>query len=287
MRSFEGNVPFLPGRDLLGGAVLGCLLSISANAPAVDAYDDEAPEVQPEGLSEDEDERSERVGVGLEAGGLEAPEAMPETGDRRNDAERSLDEADEKDAGRGLEFAYLKAEVGYQIVGLATVSNGGLFSKSADVSERSLMFSVGAGMRVLYFTLGARFRRMAAQDFGLWTLGGELGIRVPIGSLEPFGIFEVGYAKVFGLDYASLEPTGEQEEVNVRGMNVRLGGGLDYYFSDSFSVGGQVTGELLFLRRLAKGAPSVCEGQSDCPYDEEGSGVGAGLTTSLVVGLHF
>lgn len=273
-------------RHLSGMFFCGVLLA-TTQAVADDAYDDEAEEIEPEGLSDEQDQSAEKIGNGLSAGGLAAPEAMPETGDRRNDVEKSLDEADEKDAGRGLEFAYLSGEFGYQMVGLTAFSNKQLIADKHHASGGGMMFSVGAGVRVLYFTLGGRFRRSDLGDFGLWTLGSELGLRVPVGSFEPHAGLELGYAKVFGLEMVAPGLAASESTANIRGMNVRVGGGLDYYLSDSFSVGAQITGDLLFLKRAALGGEDVCDGADDCPYDQKGSSIGAAMTTSLVVGLHL
>jgi hypothetical protein len=254
---------------------------------ADDAYDDAADQQQPEEMEQANDPGSEQVGEQLEAGGLAAPEAMPEGGEARNRVEISLDEAEKKDAGRGLEFAYLNGEFGYQNLGLRTLSSKGILADSADANGQGYLFSVGAGVRLLYFTLGGRFRRGRTQDFGLWSLGAELGLRVPMGSFEPYALLELGYAGIFAMSYSSLGLDASGDLQGIGGMNTRVGGGFDYYFSDSFSVGTQLSGQLLFLKRPASEGEPLCSGQEDCPYDEEGSGIGAGMTISVVVGLHF
>lgn len=254
---------------------------------ATDAYDDEVEQQEPEEVEDAHEEGAEQVGGQLEAGGLLAPEAMPEGGEARNQVEISLDEAEKRDAGRGLQFAYLNGEFGYQNLGLRTLSSKGLLAESADANGQGFMFSVGAGVRVLYFTLGGRFRRGRTQDFGLWSLGAELGLRVPIGSFEPYGLLELGYAGVFSMSYSSLGLSASGNLQGMGGMNTRVGGGFDYYFSDSFSMGAQMSGQLLFLKRPASEGEPLCSGEQDCPYDESGSGTGAGMTVSAIVGLHF
>jgi hypothetical protein len=254
---------------------------------ADDAYDDEGEQQQPEEMEHASDPGSEQVGEQLEAGGLQAPEAMPEGGEARNQVEISLDEAEKKDAGRGLEFAYLNGEFGYQNLGLRTLSSKGILADSANANGQGYLFSVGVGLRLLYFTLGGRFRRGRTQDFGLWSVGAEMGLRVPVGNFEPYALLELGYAGIFSMSYSSLGLDASGDLQGIGGMNTRVGGGFDYYLSDSFSVGTQLSGQILFLKRPASEGEPLCQDQDDCPYDESGSGIGAGMTASVLVGLHF
>lgn len=236
----------------------GVVLGASSPTWATDAYDDEQETQLPERDAEDEDK--DRSGDGpLESGGLAAPGTLQEGGDERTEIERELDESDEKDAGRGLEFFWISGEIGFQTLGLTTFSNGGLVADGVTASGSGLEYGGAVGLRLLYFTLGARFRRASLQDFSPWSLVAEGGLRVPLGRFEPYGTLSGGYVAI---------PGGE-ELGSIGGVDLRVGGGLDLYLSDSFSVGACATGDVLFL--AADGASSV----------------GAGLTTSLQLGLHF
>jgi hypothetical protein len=210
-------------------------------------------------LDGDEEEDEEESDGPLESGGLAAPGSLPEGGDQRTDIERELDESESKDAGRGLEFFWISAEIGFQTLGLTTFSNGGLVPEGATASGSGLEYGGALGLRVLYFTLGARFRRATFQDFSPWSVVAEGGLRVPLGRFEPYGTLSGGYAGITGADGGG----------SIGGVDLRLGAGLDLYLSDSFSVGTCATGDLLFLS------------------SDGVSGTGAGLTTSLQLGLHF
>lgn len=256
--------------------LLGTVLFFASRADAGDAYDDDQKAVEPE--AEDVPAGDESEGdESLKAGGLSAPVAMPEAENSQSQIEKDLEEADLKDSGRGLEFVWLNGELGLQVQSLTSLSNRNLAPDQDSTFSSSVLLGAGAGVRVLYFTLGGRFRYAPGPDYNLWSVLGELGLRVPIGSFEPYAVFGVGYSGVTRFETASgaLDPFG--------GVSLRLGGGLEYYLSDSFSVGGSVTGELLFLQRAAA-RDSFC---NDCAYLKEGSGVGTGLVTSLLAGLHF
>jgi hypothetical protein len=255
---------------------LGVAIAFTSTAEAGDAYDDGEKADEPD-VEEPDPQETNEGDESLKAGGLDAPEAMPEAEDSRSDIEKNLDEADQKDSGRGLEFVWLNGELGFQLLSLTSLSNDNLALGENSTFSSSVVLGAGAGIRVLYFTLGGRFRYAPGPNYNVWSLLGELGLRVPLGSFEPHAMLGLGYAGVarFETGSGALDPFG--------GMALRLGGGLDYYLSDSFSVGATVTGEMLFLKRAAA-RDNFC---NDCQYLEEGSGVGTGLVTSLVVGLHF
>ncbi len=64
----------------------------------------------------------------------------------------------------------------------------------------------------------------------------------------------------------------------MNGFDVRGGVGLDVYLSEVFSVGGNLTGEVLVLRKRRFPAPASAL---------TGSSVGGAATLTLVAGLHF
>ncbi len=276
-RPRPSNARRLGAQSCLAPALaLGIVVLSQTPASAGDAYDDDWRAIEPE-IEETDTKESEGADESLKAGGLEAPDAMPEAEDSRSEIEKNLEKADEKDSGRGLEFVWLNGEIGFQLLSLTSLSNNNLVPDRDSTFSSSLELGAGAGIRVLYFTLGARFRYAPGADYNVWSLLGEAGLHIPLGSFEPQVVLGLGYSGVTAFETGSgdLDPFG--------GVALRLGGGLDYYLSDSFSVGARVTGEMLFLKRPAA-RDSFC---NSCGYLEEGSGAGTGLLTSLLVGLHF
>jgi hypothetical protein len=218
----------------------------------------------------------------LEAGGLRPPEAVDSTPPAEPEGqspERELAKADEEDAGRGLEWVWLNVEVGGQHLGLQTLKASSLVdADQVKTTQTGLVYGAGAGVRILVFTVGARFRLGSFEDWRLWTLGAEGGLRIPIGKLEPYFTVGVGYASVGSFANEVAAASGAK----IWGVNARLGGGLDYYLSNTFSVGGSFTGDMLFLSRAG-----VSGGDEAAFYAEDGSAIGAGATLTAVVGLHF
>lgn len=225
----------------------------------------------------------------LEAGGLRPPEAIDSEQQPPPDAqetpERELEEADKEDSGRGLEWFWLNAEVGAQHLGLQTFKANELVdAELVKTTQTGLLYGAGIGVRLLVFTAGVRFRLGSFSDWQLWTLDAEGGLRIPIGSLEPYFTLGAGYASLGS--FSTTAPA--SSKADVKGFNARLGFGIDYYLSNTFSVGGNVSGDLLILSRAAVAeASSSMMGNEATVYAKDGSGIGAGATFTAVVGLHF
>ena len=243
-----------------------------------DAYDDEQTDQFPQAEEQADEERDSKS---ISAGGLKAPEAMPETGQPRSNVERELQESDEKDAGRGLEFAWLDGSFGYQFVSPSAFKDKGLLPELKSSGQSGLAFGGAAGLRILYFSLGARFRFTSAAEFMMWTLGAEASLRIPVGAFEPYVLIGAGYAHIFG-----ARTSDDLLIKKVGGIDLRIGGGLDYYLSRTFSVGAQFAFDALLLKRAVQSS-ELCEDVDGCQYDAKGSAAGLSVTPSLVAGLHF
>lgn len=222
----------------------------------------------------------------LESGGLRPPDAIdggqtPPPDENQPSPEKDLEKADQEDSGRGLEWVWLNAEFGAQHLGLQTLKGDSLVDpKLVKTTQTGMLFGAGLGVRLLVFTVGARFRLGNFSDWQLWTLDAEGGLRIPIGSLEPYVNLAAGYAALGS--FSTSAPTASK--ASVKGFNVRIGVGLDYYVSNTFSVGGNLSGDLLFLSRSAQ---SGATGDEAAVYAKDGSSIGAGTTLTLVAGLHF
>ena len=227
------------------------------------------------------------AGSNLQAGGLKPPEAVPsEPGPTpATQTEAALDRADKEDSGRGLEFAWLNAELGPQYVGLQALKADNLVDGTLVESKgMGMTYGAGLGMRLLAFTLGARFRFGNFSSFQLWSLGAEGGMHIPLGRLEPYFTFGAGYASLGGFKSGAVSPMSP----SAKGLDLRGAVGLDVYLSNTFSIGGSLSGDLLFLSRSASAAVPLPPGSEGAAvYAQDGSGIGAGGTLSLVLGLHI
>jgi hypothetical protein len=233
------------------------------------------------------------AGSNLQAGGLKPPDAVQteETATKTTQTEAELDRADKEDSGRGLEFAWLNVEAGPQYLGLQALKADNLVDGTlVDSKGVGMNYGAGLGVRLLAFTLGARFRFGNFSDWQLWTLGAEGGMHIPLGRIEPYFTLGAGYASLGGFKPDAL---GAAYKPSAHGLDLRGSVGLDVYLSNTFSIGGNLSGDLLFLSRSASDVASATPGagtpQQDAGavYAKDGSGIGAGGTLSLVLGLHI
>jgi len=229
---------------------------------------------------------------GLQSGGLAPPPPMATTEQpppqnptwNRSETEERLDASERDDAGRGLSWVYLNAEGGFTYVGLEALKSDRLAPSDIGLSAPGGLVGVGAGIRLLTFTLGARGRLGLFKDWNLWTIGGEAGMHFPLGALEPHVRIGGGYAFLGSLDQATWG-----KDASVRGFTVNVGTGLDYYVVPSFSVGGQLTGDFLFLSRkevVINAVPGSDPGAMKTRVPS-GKGIGSGFAATVVLGLHF
>jgi hypothetical protein len=161
-------------------------------------------------------------------------------------------------------------------------------------------FGAGGGLRLLFLTLGPRFRTGSFDEWSLWTLDLEAGIHLPLGRLEPYFTFAAGYAKLVTGDAFSLAPS----DVSIRGFNARLGIGFDVYANKYLTLGAYATGELLAMSRPGadlttspQAKAQMCEAIADpmqkeqcaasAVYAADGSSLGMAGTLGAVLGVHF
>ncbi len=214
----------------------------------------------------------------LEAGGLRPPGELVQEEAPPSETQKELERSDREDSGRGLEFVWLNVEAGYQHANLTAFSGDDDLVPGVDASQDGFVFGGGAGVRLLYFTLGARFRFGSFDSWQLWSLLGEAGVHFPLGAFDPYVRLGVGYASVGSFNTGSFADDGD---ISVRGVDVRAAVGLDYYLSRSFSLGAQLSGDVLVLNR-----PGV-SGVDSGAYADDGSGTGLSLYATAVAGLHF
>ena len=236
------------------------------------------------------------AGSNLQAGGLKPPEAVQSDSSTAPSSvtEQQLDRADKEDSGRGLEFVFLNTELGPEYLGLHTLKGNHLVDGDLVKSKGvGMVYGAGLGVRLLAFTVGARFRYGNFSDWHLWTLAAEAGMHIPLGRLEPYFTLGVGYASLGGYESAvtAAGPSGLIVHGSA-GLDVNGSAGLDFYLTNTFSVGAKLSGDALFLSRKADRTPLVLTTDPNRSnawqaYQADGSGIGVGGTLSVVLGLHF
>ncbi len=124
----------------------------------------------------------------------------------------------------------------------------------------------------------------------LYSIDAELGLKLPFDRLELSLVFAGGYSVIGGLsDLVRDLGAG----LDVDGANARFALGLDYYFSNEFSVGARAAAELLFLARHGVALRDVPNQLTSLDAAQggllagSGSSVGTALNISAGPAFHF
>lgn len=220
------------------------------------------------------------------------PNAQPLTPGQQ-DTHNQLREAESEDSGRGFELVWVNADLGGSYINLSQFSSTSLAVEKS--TSGGPMFGVGAGLRFLFLSIGARARYNALSAFSMWQLNGELGVKIPISKLDLYFGAHGGWSWVGSLGDASIDTSSRANsgDVSVRGFNAGLELGADYFLTSLFSLGLGVNGDALFLKRPPVVIPAnvpAAEAMAIAAnplYAQSGTSVGFGLGAALRVGLHF
>jgi hypothetical protein len=240
----------------------------------------------------------------MQAGGLAPPPPIDPTTpqpqpQKKPDptTEEELDDAKKKDSGRGLSFFYLDAEGGFEHVGLQTfnIDEENFTAGFVDTESSGAVIGAGVGVQLLFLTVGARGRVGFFDAWQLFSVGGEIGFRFPIGRLEPHFGLGAGYTALGSFNDAI---SGAADAISIHGIHARVGGGLDFFPTSILSIGANVSWEFLALTRPGISFEELQKIQSDPATTDvqrakaellqvEGSGYGSAIAITGVVGLHF
>ncbi len=216
--------------------------------------------------------------------GLQPP--PPPTTSAPNATEHQLERSEREDSGRGLQFVMLHTDVGFQWLSFNALSDSDLVDGSL-VADDAMGLAVGAGLgfRLLYLTLGGRFRFGLLDNAKLWSAGLEANLRIPKGAFEPYVLLGAGFTQVasFEGEDAVFALGEKRDDLGANGFNVRLGGGFDYFITPVFSAGVRADADLLLLSRSAV----VTVADTESIYEQDGSAIGLAVTGLASLGLHF
>lgn len=234
------------------------------------------------------------------AGGLTPPTTSPPppptTTPPPTETEKKLDEAKKDDSKRGLEWVWLNAEGGFSYVDLKTfVGNDDFTFGFVDTQATGGMVGAGLGVRLLFITLGARGRIGFYDPWQMFTVGGELGVHIPIGRIDLHFALGGGYA---ALGSVNALAAGAKDAIGIAGGYGRVNGGVDVYITPIFSVGVMASGDFLAMVRPGlstdkiadiKNDPSISAAQRQAAdgLGLEGSSYGTAVGVTGVLGLHF
>jgi hypothetical protein len=165
---------------------------------------------------------------------------------------RRLDQAKLDDSGRRLTFVWIDAHGGFEQLGMTAFSgNPGFGAGFVKTSASGGVVDVAAGAQLLFFTLLLRGRIGAFDSGQLYRVGPEVGFHIPLGRVEPHVGLGLGYAGMGGLHETVALDSVSAAAFTIRGFYARVDGGIDFYPAPAFSIGADVSAELLGLFRTA------------------------------------
>lgn len=232
----------------------------------------------------------------MSAGGLTPPPSTTGSAPPPTQTEKDLEDSKKKDSKRGLEWFWINAEGGLSQVDLKTfVGNDDFTFGFVPTQATGGSVGVGLGVRLLILTLGARGRVGFFDPWQMFTVGGEIGLHIPLGRLEPHFELGGGYAALGNLNGVVQ---GAADSISIAGGYARLSGGLDVYVTPLFSVGLLASGDFLAMVRSGlstaqldalKANPSLTDAQRVAAdgLGLEGSSYGTAWGVTGVLGLHF
>lgn len=215
------------------------------------------------------------------------------------DDDRERDE--EEDEEFGEEVVWLDARAGYTAMDMVVFEahEGLLTAGLVPSSIGGPTVAAGVGVRLWFVTIGPRITLTVFDtpegrqgDFNLWSADGEIGLRIPLGRVEPHLTVAGGYSAVGGISDA-VEPIGDS--YSITGANVRAGAGLDVYITENISVGADGSAEALILSRpgvplaelaTARQVGSISQAEAEI-LEADGAATGYAFTVVGGFGVHF
>ncbi len=227
------------------------------------------------------------------AQGLEPPPPMATTPTYQPTYASTSDQS--QDSGLGLEWVYLNADAGGAYTNLQSLSETNLGLQQTKSAGGA--FGLAAGVRLLFFTVGARARDLQLSNFSLWELDGEAAFHIRVWRIDPYFGVRGGYAFVgsLGSGAVSVASGTTAPDVSVHGFNVGPMFGIDVYLSSLVSLGVDANAEFLFLKRPPAPLPAgvtqadvaMLPAQQQELYTLSGSSVGFGAVLTAHLGIHF
>lgn len=233
----------------------------------------------------------------VQAGGLTPPPPSPAPPPAPGPTERELDKGKKEDSKRGLEWFWIQAEGGVSYVGLQTfVANEKNFTVGFVPTEATgAMAGAALGLRLIFLTIGARGRVGFYDAWNMFQVGGEIGLHIPLGRVEPHFFIGGGYSALGNINAVA---NNSANAISVQGGYARAGVGLDIYIAPIFSIGLQASGDFMAMVRPGLSLDEINKIKADPNISDakkaladglglEGSSYGLGITGTGVIGLHF
>jgi len=190
------------------------------------------------------------------------------------------DDDEEDDGG---EIFWIDATAGFSYVDIIQFSQENFIPDVLRTNGTGMTAGLGAGLRLLFVTVGARATVASYPGAHVGTAVLDLALKLPLPIVEPFVRVGFGYA---WLGDADVSVPGSSH-MSVDGLALEAGLGVDIYLSDIFSIGAGFDAAFLNLsRQKASCATSDCSIDT-VNFEENGDAAGLQLRFAARAGLHF
>jgi hypothetical protein len=197
---------------------------------------------------------------------------------------------------------YLNADVGGGFASMDSFNSTTLGLQKT--SSGGPAFGAAAGIRLLFFSVGLRFRDLQLSDLtptggtaDLWELNGEAAFHVRVGHVDGYFGVRGGYNFVGSLNSSTVGVAAGNtpSSISIHGFNVGPMLGLDYYIVKYVSIGVDADVQFLFLQRPKVPLPdgvtqadvNLLPAQEQQLYNESGSSAGVAFVPTAHLGIHF
>jgi hypothetical protein len=182
-----------------------------------------------------------------------------------------------------IDLVFLEAETGAQYVGLETLSvKRDVVPTASRKQDVGAFLGAGAGVKLVFLSVGPHFRFGHFQDWDLWTLDLDLGFHAPLGAIEPLVRLGGGYARL----ERAFDRLQNGQYLHAFGYHLALTLGADYFATRALTIGMRVSGDLLALQRAGVDL-NAQDGLVNDYLKYDGAAAGLGITGALGLGLHF
>ncbi len=229
-------------------------------------------------------------------------QAAPRARANEPQSDRAAEHREPEQPDHAAQPLWSSLRAGYEFVDLTTfqAEENDFSADLVPTRANGPMGQLALGVRLLGFSFGARGTLFSLanvegesgfQDAASWSLDAEIGLHIAATkNLDPFLLFDAGYTAIGG-----LELRGVSTRVRVRGYNVRVGFGIDYFVSTHWAVGALVTGEALFVTRpgvsamdllTPKQVETIGEAKARA-LEADGTSVGTAVAVAIGPSVHF
>ena len=188
--------------------------------------------------------------------------------------------------GRAADILWIEGAFGYSYVNLVQFSHTEFLPQIDRYKGGGYMAALAAGVRLSFLMIGARGTLSSYEWFDLWSIGGEVHLRIPVAAVEPYARIGAGYAFVGQADY----DVPEMSEQDVFGLMLDAGAGIDIYLDQIFAIGAGLDVAWLNLSRQRvdmDGCMEMTCGTGTIDFTEDGDAAGLQLRLHGHASLHF